>query len=84
MPACHASYVFVEAIDSGQRCTQAVTSDTLRAVLETWCDHELRWVVYGHDTPPVWAKSPNTCAGTSGPYGRQRPSRRTKSGKPFS
>jgi hypothetical protein len=64
MPACHASHVIAEEIDSGQRCTQAVTSDTMRAVLETWCDHELRWVVYGHDTPPVWAKSHNTCAGT--------------------
>jgi hypothetical protein len=41
MPARHASHVFVEEIDSGQRCNQAVTSDTPRAVLETWCDHDL-------------------------------------------
>jgi hypothetical protein len=46
MPASHASYVFVEEIDSRQRCTQAVTSDTLRALLETWRDHELQWVLY--------------------------------------
>jgi Staphylococcal nuclease homologue len=38
--------VFVEEIDSGQRCPQAVTSNTLRAMLETWRDHELQWVLY--------------------------------------
>jgi len=32
MPACHASYVFVEAIDSGQRRTQAVISDPLEGM----------------------------------------------------
>ena len=79
MPACHASHLIAEEIESGQRCTQAVTSDTLRAMLETWCDHEFRWVVYGHETPPVWAKSPNTCAGNSGPYGCQRSSMRATS-----
>jgi phage tail sheath protein FI len=56
MPASHASYVFVEEIDSGQRCTQAVASDTLRALLETWCDHELQWVLYETNTPPLWTQ----------------------------
>jgi len=57
MPASHASYVFVEEIDSGQRCTQAVASDTLRALLETWCDPELQWVLlYETNTPPLWTQ----------------------------
>ena len=55
MPACHASHVFAEEIDLGQRCTQAVTSDTLRAVLETWCDHELQWVDYETNASPTGA-----------------------------
>jgi len=25
-------------------------------LLETWCAHELRWVVYEPNTPPVWAQ----------------------------
>lgn len=54
MPACHASDVFVEEIDSGQRGTQAVTSDPLRALLETWCDHELQWVLYETNARPLW------------------------------
>jgi hypothetical protein len=52
MPARHASHVFVEEIDSGQRCNQAVTSDTLRAVLETWCDHDLQWVACENHNAP--------------------------------
>jgi len=56
MPACHASYVSVEEIDSGQRCTQAVTSDPLRALLETWCDHELQWVLYETNASPLWTQ----------------------------
>jgi hypothetical protein len=46
MPACHAPHVFAEEIDSGQRCTQAVTSDPLWTLFKTWCTHELQWVVY--------------------------------------
>jgi phage tail sheath protein FI len=56
MPACHASHVFVEEIDSGQRPTHAVTSDPLRALLETWCDHELQWVLHETNAPPLWAQ----------------------------
>ena len=55
MPTCHASHVFVEEIDSGQRCTQTV-SDPLRALLETWCDHELQWVLYETNAPPLWSQ----------------------------
>jgi len=56
MPACYASHVFVEEIDSGQRCTQAVTSDPLKALLETWCDHELQWVLYEANAPLLWTQ----------------------------
>ena len=55
MPTCHASHVFVEEIDSGQRCTQTA-SDPLRALLETWCDHELQWVLYETNAPPLWTQ----------------------------
>lgn len=56
MLTCHASHVCVEEIDSGQRCTQTVTSDPLRALLETWCDHELQWVLYETNAPPLWSQ----------------------------
>jgi hypothetical protein len=56
MPACHASHVFVEELDSGQRCTQAVTSDPLRALLETWCGHELQWVLHEINAPHLWTQ----------------------------
>ncbi|HEV8327914.1 MAG TPA: hypothetical protein VGQ08_10545 [Nitrospiraceae bacterium] len=56
MPACHASYVSVEEIDSGERCTQAVTSDPLKAMLESWCDHELQWVLYESNASALWTQ----------------------------
>ena len=68
MPASHASYVYVEEIDSGQRCTLAVASDTLMALLETWCDHELQWVLYETNTPPLWTQLSDICAATLRPY----------------
>jgi hypothetical protein len=40
-------------------------------LLETWCAHELPWVVSG-------SKSSSTCAGILGAYGRQRPYGETK------
>jgi len=55
MPTCHASHVFVEEIDSGQRCTQT-SSDPLRALLETWCDHELQWVLNETNATPLWSQ----------------------------
>lgn len=56
MPACHASYVLVEKIDSGQRGTHAVASDTMRELLEHWCDHELQWVLSETNAPPLWTQ----------------------------
>jgi hypothetical protein len=52
MSGCHASHVFVEEIDSGQRCTHAVTSDPLWTLFETWCDHELQWVACENHNAP--------------------------------
>ena len=54
MPACHASDICVEAIDSDQRSPQASSSDPLIALLETWCDHELQWVLHQTNSPPLW------------------------------
>ena len=56
MPACQASHVFVEEIDSEQRSTHSVPADPLRALLETWCDHELQWVLHESNAPPLWAQ----------------------------
>jgi Bacteriophage tail sheath protein len=43
----------VEAdIPSGSTLGIFVTS----VLLETWCAHELQWVVYERNTPPVWAQ----------------------------
>ena len=56
MPSCHASHVFVEELDSGQGSSQAVTSDLLSALLETWCDHELQWVLHEINAPHLWTQ----------------------------
>ena len=56
MPAGHASYVFVERLNSAQDGTRAWASDRLRALLETWCDHELQWVLYETNAPPLWTQ----------------------------
>ena len=56
MPACHGSHVFVEEIDSTPRSTQADPSDPLRGVLESWCDHELHWVLQQANAPPLWTQ----------------------------
>jgi hypothetical protein len=55
MPACHASYVSIEEIDSWGPSTQAVTSNATRALLEQWCVHELQWVTSeNHNAPSLW------------------------------
>lgn len=56
MPACHASYVLVEKIDSEQRGTHAVASDTMREFLQRWCDHELEWVLSETNATPLWTQ----------------------------
>ncbi len=54
MPICHAEHVSIEEIDSGQRDTHAVIADPMRTLLETWCDHELQWVLHETNAPPLW------------------------------
>ena len=56
MPLCHASHLCVEEIESGQRLTHTTTSDPLKALLETWCDHELQWVFFEANAPPLWTQ----------------------------
>lgn len=54
MPACHASHVSIEEIDSWLPSTRAGTSETTKASLEMWCDHELQWVLFETNAPPLW------------------------------
>ena len=56
MPTCHASYVSIEEIESGQAGTHAVIADPMRKLLETWCDHELQWVLHETNAPPLWTQ----------------------------
>jgi hypothetical protein len=69
MLACHAPYVCVEEIDSGQRGTQTVTSDPLRTLLETWVTANYNGscmrptpLLCGHNSADI-------CAATLQPYG---------------
>ena len=62
MRACHTAHVSVEEIDSGRHGTRAVTSDPLRALLETWSDHELQGVLYETNAPPLWDPTQPTFA----------------------
>ena len=34
----------------------AIGIDVTSVLPETWCTHELQWVVYERNTPPVWAQ----------------------------
>lgn len=57
MPVCHAPYVSVEEMDSWLPATQAVRSNTTRALLERWCVHELQWVASeNHNAPSLWSQ----------------------------
>ncbi len=49
-----ATNVSVEEIDPGLRSTRAVPSEATRISLETWCDHELQWVLFETNAPPLW------------------------------
>ena len=56
MPLCHALHMFVEEIESGQHLTHTLNSDPLKAMLETWCDHELQRVFLEANAPPLWTQ----------------------------
>lgn len=49
-------YVSVENVEAGSPSGSAIGIDVTSVLFETWCTHELRWVVYEHNTPPVWAQ----------------------------
>jgi phage tail sheath protein FI len=49
-------YVSVENVETDNPSGSATGIDVTRVLFETWCAHELRWVVYGPNTPPVWAQ----------------------------
>jgi hypothetical protein len=57
MPACHAAHVSIEEIDAWRPPTQTVTSNATKALLEQWCDYELRWVACdNHNAPALWGQ----------------------------
>jgi len=49
-------YVSVEEVEAGIPSGPAIGIDVTSDLLETWCTHELQWVVYAPNTPPVWAQ----------------------------
>lgn len=48
--------VSVEHIETGIPSSSTIGIDVTSVLLETWCAHELQWVVYERNTPPVWAQ----------------------------
>jgi len=44
----------VEEIDSGRQPVGPVTTGATRALLETWCVHELDWVIVEPHVPGLW------------------------------
>ena len=48
--------VFVEHIETGIPPSSTIGIDVTSVLLETWCAHELQWVVYERNTPHVWAQ----------------------------
>lgn len=49
-------YVSVEHVETGIASSSTIGIDVTSVLLETWCAHELQWVVYERNTPPVWAQ----------------------------
>ena len=49
-------YVFLENVETETPSGQAIGVDVTSILLETWCAHELQWVVYERNTPSVWAQ----------------------------
>jgi hypothetical protein len=49
-------YVSVENVEAGIPSGPAIGIDVTSVLLETWCTHELQWVVYERNTSPVWAQ----------------------------
>lgn len=49
-------YVSVEHIEAGTSSSSAIGLDVTSVLLETWCAHELQWVLYERNTPAVWTQ----------------------------
>ena len=54
MLAYRSPYVSVEEVEAGIPSGPAIGIGVTSVLLETWCVHELQWVVYEPNTPPVW------------------------------
>ncbi len=77
------AYVLVEEIDLDRRTVSSIRTGVTSVLLETWCAHELEWVVSEPNAPPLWTQVIDACAGTSGPYGCQGPCREKHQVRPF-
>ena len=47
-------HISVEHIEAGLPSSSAIEIDVTSVLLETWCAHELQWVVEERNTPLVW------------------------------
>jgi len=56
MRAYCSPYVSVEHIEAGTPSSSAIGIDVTSVLLETWCAHELQWVVNERNTPLVWTQ----------------------------
>lgn len=56
MHASCSPYLFVEHIETGVPSGSTIGIDVTSVLLETWGAHELQWVVYEQNSPPVWAQ----------------------------
>ena len=49
-------HISVEHIEAGLPSSLSIGIDVTSVLLETWCAHELQWVLYEPNTPLVWTK----------------------------
>ena len=49
-------HISVEHIEAGLPSSSAIGIDVTSVLLETWCAHELQWVLYEPNTPLVWTQ----------------------------
>ena len=49
-------HISVEHIEAGLPSSSAIGIDVTSVLLETWCAHELQWVLYEPITPLVWTQ----------------------------
>lgn len=63
-----ASYVSVEHVETDIPSGSAIGLDVTSVLLETWCAHKLKWVMYEPLLLASGRKLSDTCEGTSGAY----------------